>query len=109
MSVFAITMNSITPYSVECSPVNCMSFEQEVSPAEAVALVSLTANKSSTVWTFDKTAGDIAVTGATSGATTTVALTASAIGTKSATYNVTATLGVRTVITPITLTAAVDV
>lgn len=98
-----------SPLSVSCSPINCSDFAQEVSPAEATAQVTLTANNAMDSWAFAKTAGDAAQEGTTaSGLQTALTLSATAIGTKSCTYNITGTLATRTVITSVSLTAIMD-
>ena len=107
MSVLALS--SIPPFSVACVPVSCIDNDFKTSPAEASAQVTLTANKAVDSWSFSKTAGDTAITGSTaSGLTTDLTLTATAIGTKSSTYDITATLGARTVVTSVSLTAIMD-
>ena len=110
MTVLAISASTIPPFSVACVPASCSDSDFDISPGEATAQVTLTANKAVDSWSFLKTAGDTAITGSTaSGLTTNLTLSATAVGTKSSTYDVTGTLGARTVVTSVSLTAIVDV
>lgn len=97
------------PLSVSCSPAECIDFDFSLSPAEASAQVVLTANNAMDSWSFNKTAGDTAQEGTTaSGLQTALTLTATSIGSKSCTYDITGTLATRTVITAVSLTAIMD-